>query len=25
LQRNRRDPDAKEWEEQHLVHPFEFG
>jgi hypothetical protein len=22
---NRHDPDAKEWEEQHLVHPFEFG
>jgi len=24
-QRNRHDPDAKEWEEQHPVHPFEFG
>ena len=25
LQRNRHDPDAKEWEEQHPIHPFEFG
>jgi hypothetical protein len=25
LQRNRDDPDAKEWEEQHPIHPFEFG
>ena len=23
--RNRHDPDAKEWEEQHPIHPFEFG
>jgi len=25
LQRNRDDPDAKQWEEQHPIHPFEFG